>query len=251
MGLIEATEHEGVLLLRVTRPVALKDCPSLAHELMEACERVDERLDPLNAVVLESEGDAFYVEPPRSAEDCDATGEQWALATRAIARVSSPTVAILQADAIGPAWELALACDLRVASRSARLGSPEVRWGRIPAAGGTQRLARIAGPGLTLRLLLGAEVISATTASDLGLVHRVVAPEHLGETAAELLGALRTAAPIALGYAKETVYRSLDLPLEDGLRLEADLAGLLQTTRDRSEGITAFLERRAARFESR
>src|SRR5262249_44333911 len=144
-----------------------------------------------------------------------------------------------------------LACDLRLAAAHVRLGSPEVRWGRIPAAGGTQRLARLVGPATALRLLLLGEMLAAPTALELGLVHRVVPAAELDAASEAMPGELAAGAPLALAYAKEAVQRAGDLPLPDGLRLEADLAALLQTTHDRAEGLAAFRERRAPRFEAR
>jgi enoyl-CoA hydratase len=203
------------------------------------------------AVALVSEGAAFCAVPPRDAADCDAAANAWDRAADALARVGPPTLAVLAADALGPAWALALACDLRLAAREARVGSPEVRWGRLPAAGVTQRLPRLAGPGVALRLLLLGEVLGATDAHALGLVHRVAPAAALDATREELLGELRAAAPIALGYTKEAIHQALELPLPAGLRLEADLAALLQTTHDRVEGLTAYHQRRAPSFEAR
>jgi enoyl-CoA hydratase/carnithine racemase len=171
----------------------------------------------------------------------------WARALSAVARLSPPTVAAIAGAAIGPAWELALACDLRVADPDAQVGSPEITFGRMPAAGGTQWLARLVGRGAALELLLFGEIISAPQALSRGLVHRV-GDRTIDEPLDELLAALRRAAPIALAYTKEATRSAGDLNLAAGLRLEADLAALLQTTADRGEGVAAALERRAAEF---
>jgi enoyl-CoA hydratase len=144
-----------------------------------------------------------------------------------------------------------MACDLRIAEDHIMLGSSEVGHDRMPMCGGTQRLARLVGPGRALEMLLLGQVVNAQTALHLGLVHQL-SPSGAVETAAEeVLDVLRRAAPIALRYAKEAVRGGMDLPMADALRLEADLATLLQTTRDRAEGISAFLERRGPRFEGR
>jgi enoyl-CoA hydratase len=223
----------------------------LAWAIADACAAIDEREAPPAGVALLGAGSAFCVERPQSGVDCDALGPTWAAATAAVARLGPPTLAVLGGDAIGPAWELALACDLRIAAAGARLGSPEVRWGRLATAGGTQRLARLVGPATALRLLLLGEVLAAPDALALGLVHRVVAADALGAAQEELLDALRAGAPVALGYAKEAVRQGRELPLEAGLRLEANLAALLQTTRDRAEGLAAFGARRAPRYGAR
>jgi enoyl-CoA hydratase len=249
---LDLAERDGVVYLHVAAPVGLGPAAArLALAIADACAAIDEREEPPAGVALVGTGDAFYVAPPRSSADCDALGPAWAAATAAVARLGPPTLAVLGGDAIGPAWELALACDLRMAAARARLGSPEVRWGRLPAAGGTQRLVRLAGPAVALHLLLLGEVLTAADALALGLVHRVVPGNALEAARDEMLDALRAGAPIALGYAKEAVRQGMELPLDAGLRLEADLAALLQTTRDRAEGLAAFAARRAPRYEAR
>jgi enoyl-CoA hydratase/carnithine racemase len=249
---LDMSERDRIVFLRVVEPVRLGGpAERLGWAIADACARIDEREQPPAAVALVGHGSAFVLEPPRSGADCDAIGPAWARATAAVGRLGPPAVAVLGGDAIGAAWELALACDLRLAAAAARVGSPEVRWGRIPAAGATQRLARVAGPAVALRLLLLGEVIPAPEALTLGLVHRVCAADALGAAQDDVLGALRAGAPIALGYVKEAVRQGVDGPLEAGLRLEADLAALLQTTRDRTEGLAAYRERRAPRYEAR
>jgi enoyl-CoA hydratase/carnithine racemase len=121
----------------------------------------------------------------------------------------------------------------------------------MPSGGGTQQLARIVGHAQALRLLLLGEVLSGQAAFERGLVSRVATREELPGILDDTLGALRSAAPIALAYVKETVARGTQLPLVAGLRMEADLAALLQTTTDREEGVRSFVERRAPRFEGR
>jgi len=248
---LDVSEHGRIVYLRVAAPVELAAAERLAWAIADACAAIAEREAPPAGVVLVGRGGAFCVEAPRSGGDCDALGRAWAAATAAVGQLGPPTVAVIGGDAIGPAWELALACDLRLAAAETRVGSPEVRWGRMPAAGGTQRLTRLAGPAVALRLLLLGEVLTADDARALGLVHRVVRGDELEAAQEEALDALRAGAPIALGYAKEAVRQGLELPLEAGLRLEADLAALLQTTRDRAEGLAAFGERRAPRYEAR
>jgi len=237
--------------LRVREPVPHAAAPHLAAAIVDACTAIAEREAPPVAVAILCGGKAFCLPPAVAAADCDAVGGGWAEATRAVASVEAPTLAVIGGDGVGPAWELALACDLRLAAAHVRVGSPDVRCGRIPAAGGTQRLARLVGPATALRLLLLGEVLAAPAALDLGLVHRVVPAAELAAACDALLGELGAGGPLALAYVKEAVHRAGDLSLPDGLRLEADLAALLQTTHDRAEGLAAFHERRAPRFEAR
>ena len=250
--MLEVSERERVVYVRVPEPVPIRDGSTrLAWELVDLCTQIEEREAPPVAVALVSGGGAFCLAPPRDAAECDAASGSWADATAAVARLGAPTLAVIGGDAIGPAWELALACDLHLAVVDARVGSPEVRWGRMPAAGGTQRLARLVGPAAALRLLLLGEVHAAPEALALGLLHRVAAAATLDASREELLDELRAGAPIAIAYVKEAVRQAGQLPLPDGLRLEADLATLLHTTGDRAEGIAAFLQRRPPRFDAR
>lgn len=224
---------------------------ALSRDIAYLCERVEEGRPGPRVVVLECGSGPFFVASPCSASDCDAAGPFWRQATSTVAGLAQPTVAVIEGEAIGPAWELALACDLRICTEDARVGSPEVAWGRMPAAGGTQRLARLVGPGRALWLLLRGEILSGAEALSLGLVQRSVPRSELSACVDDVLGRLRACAPIALAYTKEAAHSGLDLPLTDGMRLEADLASLLQTTGDRAEGIAAFRERRAPLFEGR
>jgi enoyl-CoA hydratase/carnithine racemase len=247
--MLQVEERDGVVYWTLANPVTPDNGSTrMAWELIERCTEIDGRESPPVAVVLVSQGPAFWMTAPASTEDCDAVGEVWATATSAIGRLTSPTVAAIGGDAVGPAWELALACDLRVVEGGARLGSPELTWGRMPAAGGTQRLARLVGRGTALRLLLLAELLDASTAYQLGLVQRIAAPGTLWHELESVLDALRKAAPIALTFAKEAVLQGVQQPLEQGLRLEADLSILLQTTQDRAEGVRSFVERRDPHF---
>lgn len=249
---LEVLEQDGVVYLSVVEPVRAGEAANrLAGDLAGVCKGIEERERPPVAVALGSGGGAFCLNPPSSAAEWDALSPAWAVATEAVARVGPPTVAVIGSDAIGPAWELALACDLRVAALEARVGSPEVYSGRVPVAGGAQRLTRLVGEATSLRLLLLGEVLSTQEAMRLGLLNRAVPRADLEQCLEELLGQLRAAAPIALAYAKEAVHGAADLPLADGLRLEADLAALLRTTDDRAEGLEAFRQRRSPHFEGR
>jgi enoyl-CoA hydratase len=250
--MLQVREQDRVVYLRVSGTVGPGLASTrLASELIDACQAIEERAEVPVGVALLSDGPAFWVSAPDGPDACDALSADWAAATAAVGRLSPPTIAAVGATAIGPAWELALACDLRLAANDVRVGCQEVALGRIPAAGGTQRLARLVGPSLALRLVLFGEVLTAPEALDLGLIHRLAPSDALDACLGEVLAGLRASAPLALAYAKETVRQSAELSLDDGLRLEADLATLLHTTLDRAEGIDSFLRRRAPRFEGR
>jgi len=164
-----------------------------------------------------------------------------------LAALPFPTIAAINGFALGGGLELALACDLRVAAKGARLGLPEVGLGLIPGYGGTQRLPRLLGLGRALDLILTGRQVSAEEALQLGLINRV-ADDALSEAKA-LAAAIIKNAPIALGLAKEAVVRGLDVSLFQGLEIEADLFGLAASTEDAQEGTAAFLAKRAAGFK--
>jgi enoyl-CoA hydratase/carnithine racemase len=166
----------------------------------------------------------------------------------AMDRCPQPIIAAIRGFALGGGLELALACDIRIAGEDSQLGLTEVNLAIIPGGGGTQRLPRLVGRGKALEMILTGGRIDAREALRIGLVERVVPATEVLSSAQALARTLAEKAPVALRYAKEAVVKGLGLPLEDGLRLENDLATLLRTTDDRIEGAKAFLEKRKPRF---
>ena len=166
----------------------------------------------------------------------------------AMDRCPQPIIAAIRGFALGGGLELALACDIRIAGEDSQLGLTEVNLAIIPGGGGTQRLPRVVGRGKALEMILTGVRIDAREALRIGLVERVVPATEVLSSAQALARTLAEKAPVALRYAKEAVVKGLGLPLEDGLRLENDLATLLRTTDDRIEGAKAFLEKRKPRF---
>jgi enoyl-CoA hydratase len=168
-----------------------------------------------------------------------------------IERCSKPVLAAVGGFALGGGCELALACHLRVASRNARFGLPEVGLGIIPGYGGTVRLARLVGLGRAVEMTLTGEPVTAERALELGLVSRVVPRDELLETAMALMRTITAKGPVAVRLALESVYRALDVTTSQALAHESSLFGLLASTDDMREGMTAFLEKRAPEFEGR
>ncbi|HEU6450005.1 MAG TPA: enoyl-CoA hydratase-related protein [Gemmatimonadaceae bacterium] len=169
----------------------------------------------------------------------------------AVERLPKPVIAAINGYCLGGGMELALACDVRIASSSAKLGQPEVNLGIIPGGGGTQRLPRIVGLGAALRLILSGEIIAADEALRLRLVEEVVEPAKLLDRAVELAEVMASKSPVALAAAKEATRAALSLPLDDGLKLETALFQLCFSSADKAEGVRAFLEKRAAEFTGR
>jgi enoyl-CoA hydratase/carnithine racemase len=218
--------------------------PQMTRELEEACSQVNQD-DDVYVVIITGAGAAFC---SGSEPECIGTGCRPA---DAIAGIDRPVIAVINGDALGQGLELALSCDIRLASEKARLGLPQVAQGGIPMDGGTQRLPRIVGRGKAMELLLTAQTITAGEALEIGLVSQVVAPEALAGEADKLAETIATKGPVALRYLKEAVNKGMDMTLEQGLRLEADLYFLLHTTADRTEGITAFREKRTPKYKGK
>jgi len=213
----------------------------MAREIGEACREIGGD-DDVYVVVITGAGDGAFC----TGSEPEGAGGYGAAA--AVAGLEQPVIAALNGDALGEGLELALSCDIRLASPDAKFAMPQVDRGAIPTDGGTQRLPRIVGKGKALEMVLGGEAIGAQEALEIGLVSKVVSPEGLTAEADALAENLAGKAPISLRYAKEAITKGLDLTLDQGLRLEADLYFLLHTTADRTEGIRAFLEKRPPRF---
>jgi enoyl-CoA hydratase len=165
--------------------------------------------------------------------------------------LGKPAIAAINGFALGGGCEVALACTLRIASRNAKLGQPEVKLGIIPGYGGSQRLPRLCGKGVAHELILTGEMITADEALRIGLVNRVVEPAELLATAEAIARKIIANPPVAVKYALEAVERGIEMPQEEGLYLEATLFGLCCATQDMREGTRAFLEKRPPKFEGR
>jgi len=168
-----------------------------------------------------------------------------------IENLGKPVIACINGFALGGGCELALACTIRLASENAKLGQPEVKLGIIPGYGGSQRLPRLVGKGLAMQLVLSGEMISAQEAYRIGLVNEVTAPAELIPRAEAIAQKIIANAPLAVQYAMEAVNKGMEMPLAEGLYLEATLFAVCCTTEDKKEGTTAFLEKRQAQFKGK
>jgi enoyl-CoA hydratase len=160
-------------------------------------------------------------------------------------------IAAVNGFALGAGCETAMACTIRVASETAKFGQPEVTLGLVPGGGGTQRLPRLIRKGRALQLILSGEMIAAQEAYRIGLVNEVVPPADLIKRAEAILRKILSHAPIAVKYALEAVNKGLETSQSEGLVLEASYFGLCAGTDDKKEGTSAFLEKRAPRFQGR
>jgi enoyl-CoA hydratase len=243
---LSVTIRDGVAWLRLDRPEAHnRVTQALAQGLCDAAAEI-ELDDRVVAVVLTASGSSFCV-----GVDDGGAWERRIDWVDAVARLTRPVIAAIQGDAVGEGLELALACDLRIASDHAHFAMPQLAGGRLPAHGGTQRLPRIVGRMRALDLLLTGRTVDATEAEAIDLVTWVVPHRELDRRLNACVDELQAKGPIALRYAKEAVLKGSDLTTDQGIRLEEDLYALLQTTRDRQEGINAFLQKRKPMFRGK
>jgi enoyl-CoA hydratase len=151
--------------------------------------------------------------------------------------------------ALGGGCELALACTLRTASKTAKIGLPEVSLGIIPGYGGTQRLARIAGPGVAREWVLTGDMVTAEEAHRVGVVNRLFEAAELKDGTLKMMKTILSRGPIAVRLAMETIRRGQNMSQQEGEIIETDMFGLAAATADMKEGMQAFLEKRKANFK--
>jgi enoyl-CoA hydratase len=229
---------------------------TVRRELVEALDawRTD---DAVRVVVLSGAGDKAFIAGADIVEFARRTPieQRNAMQDRRVfdelASYPKPTIAMINGFALGGGCEVALACDLRIAGRAARLGQPEIKLGLIPGGGGTQRLPRLVGTGRAMRLVLTGELIEAQEAERIGLVDLVVDDAELETRTLDIARTLAGYSPVALALAKTAVRSAMETPLAAGLALERELFITAFGSEDRVEGVQAFLEKRAPDFRGR
>ena len=165
--------------------------------------------------------------------------------------VWKPLIAALNGLTLGGGLELALACDIRLASESARFGFPEVKTGMFPGGGGTQRLQRVVPPNIAAEMIFTGKLIDAQEAYRIGLVNRVMPLDKLMPTAREMAQSISEVGPLAVKCAKEALIRGANLPIDEGLRLELTLTPNVVFSEDFEEGLKAFAEKRKPKFKGK
>lgn len=246
---------DGVAVVRLDNP----KLNVLSTELLRQLEEVARGLtdDPPGAVVVTG-GDRVFaagadISEFAGPEEARAVGGAFLRAFDAVAAIPRCVIAAIGGYALGGGCELALACDLRIASRQARLGQPEILLGIIPGGGGTQRLARLVGPTRAKQLILTGRQVRAEEAARIGLVDEVVEAEGLHDRALELAAEMASGAVVAQGLAKRAIDRGLDGSLAAGLDLEQELFAQAFGTEDARIGVASFREHGPgkAEFEGR
>jgi enoyl-CoA hydratase len=246
---------DRIATLTVNRPDklnALND--ATIEELGRAIDEVRSR-DDIGGLIVTGAGRAFIAGADiselagKSAETAKLLSEKGQSIFRKFETSPKPVIAAVNGFALGGGCELALACHIRIASDKAKFGQPEVKLGTLPGYGGTQRLPRLIGKGRAIQLTLTAEMVDAAEAYRLGLVNKVVAGEELIGAATEMMKQILANGPLAIASSIEAIDRGLDMPIDEGLALEAEQFGRLAATDDMKEGTKAFLEKRPPVFK--
>jgi enoyl-CoA hydratase len=255
---VKTENRDGILIITIDRPKVLNALNAQTiDEIGQAFEAARDD-ESVKCVILTGAGEKAFVAGADITELAQmtpitgkATAEKGQRIFLSIERFPKPVIAAINGFALGGGCELALACHIRIASEKAQLGLPEVTLGIIPGYGGTQRMARLLGKGKALELILTGDRIGAADAERIGLVNKVVPAEQLMAVAEELARKIASRGPLAVHAAIEAVMNGSEMPFEEGQFLEATLFGLLASTDDMKEGMTAFLEKRQAEFKSK
>ena len=260
MGSFISSEIDGaVAVVTIDNPPMNALSAPLLEELEAEIERLDAD-DTVRAIVLKGAGARAFVagadikefpslRDAATEEGGSARGIQKLGARMDAAR--TPFIAAIHGFCLGGGLELAMCCDIRVVADGAQLGQPEIKLGLIPGGGGTQRLPRLVGLGRAQLLNMTGDFIDAATAYDWGLVEKLVPPEGLLEAALAIARTIAARSPVSIGVLRELARTTRDLPLEEGLRREADGFRRCLESEDGAEGVAAFLEKREPQFTGR
>lgn len=260
MAMVELRKEDQVAVLTINNPPVNALNSRVMAELLQNLEELAGD-DGVRVLIVTGAGDRAFVagadikEFPGLFQGRAGLAGQFALAGHkmfnALDNFPRPTIAAVNGLALGGGCELALACDLRVAADTAQFGLPEIKLGLFPGGGGTQRLPRLIGEARAKELMYLGEPITAGEALQIGLVNRVVPAGQLVEETMKLAGKLASRPGVALNLIKQAVDRGLQVSLEEGLKIEADLFDRVFLTEDVQEGVNAFLEKRKAEFKHR
>lgn len=249
-------KRDGIAFITFNRPKVLN---ALNRQTIEELHRVllDARDDTaVRVLILTGSGEKAFVagaDINELAQQTPVNGKEFSLYGQRVFHLletmGKPSICAINGFALGGGCELALCCSIRLASKTAKLGQPEVKLGIIPGYGGSQRLARLCGKGVAHELCLTGEMIGAEEAQRIGVVNHVYEAAELLPAAEAMAKKIIEKAPLAVKYCMEAIERGVEVPQEEGLFLEATLFGLCCGTEDMREGTKAFLEKRAAQFK--
>jgi enoyl-CoA hydratase len=248
-------KRNAIGYVTINRPEKLNALNRQVMEELFACFQALQKDEEVRVVILTGSGEKAFaagadinelaVQTPIEAKETSRFGQQ---VFNLIENLGKPVIAAINGFALGGGCELALACTLRVAAETARLGQPEVKLGLIPGYAGSQRLPRLVGKCRALELILTGETVTAPEAHRLGLVNQVVPAPELPAAAEKWAQKIIANAPLAIKFAMEAVHHGMEMPAAEGQILEATLFGLCCSTADMKEGTRAFLEKRPPKF---
>jgi enoyl-CoA hydratase len=251
-------KKDGIAYITFNRPKVLNalnrmTVEELRHALLDA--RGDESV---RVLILTGAGEKSFVagaDIGELAQQTPVNGKEFSLYGQSVFHLletmGKPSICAINGFALGGGCELALSCTIRIASKTAKLGQPEVKLGIIPGYGGTQRLTRLCGKGVAHELCLSGEMITSEEALRIGLVNHIYEPAELIPAAEAIAKKIIANAPVAVKFTMEAIERGMEMSQEEGLFLEATLFGLACATEDMREGTKAFLEKRAAQFNGK
>lgn len=256
---VRVDAHDNVRVLTIQRPEKLNALNSEVISQLAERVREAEADGSLRCLIITGAGEKAFVAGADISELVKLSAvdaREHALKGQALLdrleRLPFPTIAAINGYAYGGGLELALACTIRVAAETARMGLPETSLGIMPGYGGTQRMARLIGKARAYELILSADKgITAAEALRIGLINRVLPAGHTLSGALELAGKIAANGPAAVRYAMAAIREGAEMPIEQGLAFEATLFGLCAATEDMKEGLNAFLEKRPAKFTGR
>ena len=254
---IKVEKREDIAIVCFNRPKCFNALNSeMSHELAELFDRL-EADTTVRGVVLTGEGKAFMAGADISEMKAmdTASGREFGrfsnYAFSKVADISKPVVGAINGFALGGGLELALCCDWRIGAEDSVYAAPEITLGIIPSGGGTQRLPRLIGSGRAKEMIFTGKKIKADEALRIGLINKVVPAVNLIDEAVVSLKQALANSSVALRYAKESIDTGLDMDLKDGIKNEINCVGMVFSSEDRIEGVTAFLEKRKAEFKNK
>jgi enoyl-CoA hydratase len=252
-------ERDGaVAVVTINRPKVLNALNSATVDELRRAMLELKADEGVRAIVLTGAGEKSFVagaDINELAVQTPVSGREHALSGQhvfdVLENLGKPVIAAINGFALGGGCELAMACTLRIAADTARLGQPEINLGLIPGYAGTQRLPRLVGKGRAMEMILTGAPIGADEAQRIGLVNRVVPAADLMAEARKLAAQLAASAPIAMRYIINAVNKGMEMPFAEACQYEATLFGLVASTEDMREGTKAFLEKRKAAFQGK
>lgn len=249
------TEENGLAVVTLNRPKALN---ALNAALLDEIGQVIDELaanDSVQAIIITGAGEKSFVAgaditemKDKNVEEGKVFAEQGQGVFLKIEQCPKPVIAAVNGFALGGGCELAMACDIRIASETARFGQPEVGLGIVPGFGGTQRMPRLIGRGMAKYLIYSADMVKAPEALRIGLVQKVVAPEVLLDEAKAIAIKIMSKSPIAVRFAKDAINRGVEMDIPNAMQYEAYIFGACFASEDQKDGMTAFVEKEKVNF---